>query len=212
MHLEQVAPSARSAEGGMTAEIFVLSPALEELRDHFVGWQCRVRQISVRKNGGRPLDGMRPRVTTLDGEELSPGIVTILNQADPTASIAMFKQAYKRTLDPRERYTRALEMLASAYYQRPKEFLDELTALFAADSRLAERLARDGECILEFGQFNQGYNIPCAVQELGERDLAYQATYWHNGLFNPALPPSPRILAFNPRWSAASATHAEGDG
>jgi hypothetical protein len=204
VHLEKVA--------SVTADIVVLNPALEALRDHFVGWQCRVRQMSVRKNGGRPLDGMRPRVTTLDGEELSPGIVTVINQADPTAAIAMFKQAHKRTQDPRERYSRALEMLASSYYQRPREFLDELTALFAPDSRLAERLVRDGECILEFDQFNQGYNIPCAVQELGERDIAYQSTYWHNALFNPALPPSPRILAFTPRWSSASATHIEGDG
>lgn len=199
------------AGSAVTAEIVVLSPALAELRDHFVGWQCRVRQMAVRQNGGRPLPGMRPRVTTLNGEELSPGIITVLNQAYPTAATAMFKQAYLRTQDPRERYSRALEMLASYHYQRPKEFLDELTALFGPDSQLAARLIGEQECILEFDQFNQGYRIPCIVQELGERDIAYQATYWHNALFNPALPPSPRILAFTPRWSAASATHAEGD-
>jgi hypothetical protein len=96
-------------------------------------------------------------------------------------------------------------MLASAYYQKPKDFTDELTALFSPDSKLAEQLLKRGVCVLEFDQFNQGYRIPCAVELLGERDISYQATYWHNALFNPALPPSPRILAFTPDWSAANA-------
>ncbi len=201
-----IAP-APAAEYPMSAEIVVLTPALAALRDHFIGWQCRVRQMAVRQNGGQPLPGMRPRVLDRAGEELSPGITTVIVKADPTADIAMFQQAYKRTQDPRDRYSRALEMLASYHYQKPKLFLDELTALFARDSALALRLLRDGRCVLEFDQFNQGYRIPCAVQDLSERDISYQATYWHNALFNPSLPPAPRILAFAPDWGGAQARY-----
>ncbi len=188
-----------------TAEIVVLNPALEALRDNFVGWQCRVRQLAVRQNSGMPLPAMRPRVVSSDGGILSEGITTVLVQHDPRRATDMFRQAWRRTQDPRERYARALEMLAAAHYQRPKEFTDELTALFGRDSTLAARLIRDRACVLEFDEFNQGYRVPCDVQELGERDIAYQATYWHNALFNPALPPAPLILAFTPDWSAADA-------
>lgn len=189
----------------VTAEILVLSPALAALRDNFIGWQCRVRQLCVRQNAGEPLPGMRPRLLDRDGAELAPAITTVMVPADPTEATAMFRQAYKRTQDPRDRYSRALEILAGTYYQRPREFNDELTALFGPNSALARRLTVDCLCILQFDQFNQGYRIPCRVEALGERDIAYQATWWHNALFNPALPPDSMILAFTPDWSGAEA-------
>ncbi len=188
-----------------TAEIVVLNSALAALRDDFLGWQCRVRQLCVRRNGGMPLPAMRPRVVGAKGEVLSEGITTVLVQHDPRRATDMFRQVYRRTQDPRERYAKALEILAASHFQRPKEFTDEMTALFCQGSPLAGRLIRDRACVLEFDQFNQGYRIPCGVQELGERDIAYQATYWHNVLFNPALPPAPLILAFTPDWSGAHA-------
>ena len=40
------------------------------------------------------------------------------------------------------------------------------------------------------------------AQEMGEK---YQASYWHNKLFNPAMPADIRILAFAPDWSSAEA-------
>ena len=42
--------------------IILLEPAAQALRDEFIGWQCRIRQIAVREGGGRPSSGMRPRV------------------------------------------------------------------------------------------------------------------------------------------------------
>jgi hypothetical protein len=156
-----------------------------------------------------PLPAMRPRVVALDGDVLAEAITTVLVQHDPRRATDMFRQAYRRTQDPRERYSKALEILAASHYQRPKEFTDELTALFAPDSAFARRLVLAGVCTLEFDQFNQGYRVPCRVQQLGERDIAYQATYWHNALFNPALPPAPMILAFTPDWSGAGAIHGE---
>ena len=31
-------------------------------RDSFLDWQCRIRQVAMREEGGRPSPGMRPRV------------------------------------------------------------------------------------------------------------------------------------------------------
>ena len=47
-----------------------------EMRDAFLGWQCRIRQIAMREYGGQPLAGMRPSVSTRKGKSLSPGLVS----------------------------------------------------------------------------------------------------------------------------------------
>ena len=52
--------------------IVLTEPAARALHQQFLGWQCRVRQLAVREAGGRPSAGMRPRVTTTAGEEISP--------------------------------------------------------------------------------------------------------------------------------------------
>ncbi len=96
-------------------------------------------------------------------------------------------------------------MLAAAYYQRPQEFSDQLTALFGIDSVIAEQVLAAGRCLLAFEQYSQRYTLPCAPRVLAEDDPAYQATYWHNALFNPALPGAVRVLGFQPDWALAAA-------
>ncbi len=43
------------------------------------------------------------------------------------------------------------------------------------------------------------------LEELLKGEPAFQATYWHNALFNPALPGGLRVLAFQPDWARAEA-------
>lgn len=59
--------------------------------------------------------------------------------------------------------------------------------------------------MLEFDQFSQRYSIPCTVRPLADSDPAWQATFWHNSLFNPNIPGDVQILAFTPDRSAAAA-------
>lgn len=174
-------------------------------RDEFIGWQCRIRQYAARRDGARPSPGMRPRVLDADGNEIAAAVTTLVVEADPTASIARFRQLCRSTQDARERYEKAVEILSGSYFQIPADFLDELTALFPAESAVAATLIGLGTCILDFEQFNQRYRLFCEVKELAEDDLWYQATFWHNLLFNPALPPQPRILAFAPVWVPSDA-------
>ena len=177
----------------------------QALRDHFLGWQCRIRQHAVRQEGGRPTPGMRPRPVDTTGQELAPAITVLLLPRDVTETIYRFRHLARRTEDPAERFQKALETLADAYFQRPRAFSDQMTALFGPQSDLASALVAAPACILEFEQFRQRYRIPCAVAELGADEPAWQHTYWHNLLFNPALPPNPRILAFAPHWAEAEA-------
>jgi hypothetical protein len=175
------------------------------MRDHFLGWQCRIRQHAVRQEGGRPGPGMRPRAVTADGAVLAERVTVLLVPRDPNETNDRFRHLARRTHDPAERFQKALETLGEAYFQRPREFSDQMTALFGPGSALAAaRLSAPG-CILEFEQFRQRYRVPCAVAQLPQDHAAWQHTYWHNFLFNPALPPEPRILAFSPHWAEAQA-------
>lgn len=175
------------------------------IRDHFLYWQCRLRQQVVRQEGGRPSPGMRPWVTREDGGEIAPAITVLIIEKEPKESTAQFRHIVRTTHDPRERYTNGLKILAGTHYQYPKSFSDVMTAAFNVDSPTAAALVAERRCVLHFQQYDQSYRTPCRVQELDADDPAWQATYWHNLLFNPAPLASYRILAFCPEWAAAKA-------
>jgi hypothetical protein len=179
--------------------------AAEALCREFIGWQCRLRQLAARQNGGRPSSGMRPRVLDIARRtELSPGIVTLIVESEPENSTRLFRYQYLQTHDPNERFDKMLEILQSSYFQEPARFSDLMTALFGPGSTLAARLAAQGRCILEFEQYTQGYRIPCAVARLAARHAFHQATYWHNRMFNPNVPAGIEILSFRPDWAHAA--------
>ncbi len=191
-------------------EVVRLEAAQAALRDHFLGWQCRLRQLAVREAAGRPTSGMRPTVT-LAGEAEPLGQITVLiHKRAPEEATAQFRHMARKTHDPAERLEAALKHLQAAYYQRAHEFSDVMTALFGPGAALARRLASSGGCLLDFAQYNQSYRIPCGVAALEESHPAYQATFWHNSLFNPNLPGDIQILAFTPDWSRAVAEPAVG--
>jgi hypothetical protein len=176
----------------------------------FLGWQCRIRQLAARQEGGRPSAGMRPRVVGANGEALSDGIVTLVVESEPAESTQLFRYQYLRTQDPNERYDNMLEILQGSYFQDPARFSDLITALFGPESSLAAQLMRDGRCVLDFEQYTQGYRIPCTVTQLAESHAFHQATLWHNRMFNERLTPDVQILAFRPDWAHASSYRSEG--
>lgn len=173
------------------------------LRDHFMAWHCHVRQYAARHEEGRPSIGMRPRLF-ISGQELTR-ITVLINRREPREVTGEFRHMVLRTADPAEQFKAAVRMLSELYYQQPRDFSDVTTALFSAGSAMVSQLVAVGRCELEFDFQNQYYRIPCAVQRLDEPDPAYQATYWHNRLFNRAMPPGVQVLAFTPDWAYATA-------
>ena len=97
--------------------VVLTKAAAEALRREFIGWQCRLRQLAARQDGGRPSSGMRPRVTTAEGHEVASGIVTLIVEAEPAASIQLFRHQYLKTQDPTERYDKVLEILQASYFR-----------------------------------------------------------------------------------------------
>jgi hypothetical protein len=179
--------------------------AAKTLREAFLAWQCRIRQIAMRQDGGRPSPAMRPRLLDASGRELSPALTVLIIPGDPAESTDFFRFQVMKHADPRDLYERALGFLQADYFQRPQTFSDLMTAVLPPSSRLAARLLKDEACVLEFDQFSQSYRLPCAVSLLKPGHPAREATLWHNRLFNPALPETVHVVAFQPDWASAKA-------
>jgi hypothetical protein len=173
--------------------------------DHFLAWQCRIRQVAMREEGGRPSPGMRPRVLDASEREVAPAITVLLIPKEPEESTAFFRHQVMRTPDPRDVYERALAFLQADYFQDPDAFSDRLATVLSPGAALAASLLEEGECTLVFEQGRQRYQLPCAVRELKPGSPAREAAIWHNRLFNPALPDTVHVLGFQPDWASARA-------
>ena len=186
-----------------TGNVVRLDAAQHAWRHAFLAWQCRIRQIAVREHGGRPTSGMRP-VLVVAGPRVGP-ITVVITKRDGGATTTQFRFMVKKTHDPADRYDAALRHLAAAYYQRPDSFSDRLTAVFPPEAELPVQISGRTDCVLSFAQFSQTWRLPCVAQLLEPDTAEYQATYWHNALFNPRLPGGVRIVAFAPDWARADA-------
>lgn len=157
----------------------------------------------MRADGGRPSQGMRPRVLDEQGHELAPALTVLLAPKDPEESTAFFRFQVMKSADPRETYEKALRFLQSDYFQNSKFFSDRLLAVLPSDAPLADTLATSGRCVLDFVQGRHGFHVPCKVKTLKADDANRDAAIWHNRIFNPALPESARVLSFKPDWKTA---------
>lgn len=158
----------------------------------------------MRQDGGRPSPGMRPRVLDASGRDMA-ALTVLLVPWDPAESTAFFRFQVMRTADPRDLYERALAYLQAEYFQQPLNFSDVLLAVLPQEAPVAASLMAGRQCVLEFEQFSQAYRLPCAVSKLKPGDAAREAAIWHNRLFNPALPETVHVLAFQPDWASATA-------
>ena len=175
----------------------------DRMRLAFLGWQCRLRQLAVRESEARPTSGMRPDLTVA-GQDAG-AVTVVITPNEPAVSTDEFRHIIKRTHDPRERYQAALRYLQSSHFQDPRMFDDRLTAVFAIDAELPKTLSGRSDCLLAFEQFSQCFWLRCSAELLDVDDQTFQATYWHNALFNPRLPAEVQVLCFEPDWSEARA-------
>lgn len=180
-----------------------MKPDARDRKDRFLDWQCRLRQIAMRQQSGRPSPGMRPRLLDAKGNELAPALTVLLLPRDPAESTDFFRFQVQRSADPRDVYQRALGFLQADYFQRPERFSDVLLAVVPEEAELAAALREGSACCLEFEQFGQHWRLPASARLLQRDDTARQAAIWHNRLFNPALPETVHVVAFKPDWALA---------
>ncbi len=165
----------------------------------FIAWQCRLRKLSMRELGGRPTDGMSAGVHALSGGDEQARINFLINRADPVERTSEFRHIVRKTQDPSQWIKDGLRILAELHYHETDQFTDRLTALFSVDSPTADALLKADQCRLCFAEGSIENQFEFDVRSLDQDDDLFQATYWHNRLFNPTLPGKVRILAFTPR-------------
>ena len=178
-------------------------PAAARLRDAFLRWQCRTRQIAMREAAGRPGDAVTPAVVL--GDAPLGHIITVLNKAPGHSLTPELMHMARKTHDPAQRREQALTYFAATYYQRAQEFSDILTATFPPASPGAARIRKADRCTLRFEAYAQRYDLACKVWRLAPRNPLHVATLAHNRLFNPDLHPDTQVLGFEPDWTRSTA-------
>jgi len=175
------------------------------IQNHFIGWQCRVRQYAMRNGEGRPTSGMRPDVLLEDGKEVASAVTLLLVPDLLQDSIRQFRFMALKTQDPQERYKKAIQLLSSTFYQNVENFSGLMTGVFSMNSETVNRLTKNQRCVLEFDFQQQKFRVPAGIKVLLKNNPEYEFTYWHNFLFNPHLSPDVTVLGFEPDWSDSSA-------
>ncbi|WP_299847288.1 hypothetical protein [uncultured Roseovarius sp.] len=180
------------------------------LRKAFLRWQCRVRQMSMRDQDGRPDDAIMPAVILPDQDEPMGHIITVMSKSPAYSVTSELVHMSAKTNDPAQRRDTAIRFLSAGYYQNAVEFSDILTATFPPGSEGAAQIHQAGECRLIFDAYAQKFDLTCKVWRLAQHNLLHQATVAHNKLFNPALPPDTEVLGFEPNWKDSSSDPAYG--
>lgn len=174
-----------------------------KLKAEFLGWQCRIRQVSARDYGGQPMAAMHPRASTRKGEVILPAMVILLVPEETGPSTAFLKFQLQKTAEHEKARDAVVKYLGGDFYQLPELFSDEMTAVFGAGSLVAERLMRAKEVLLDFEQYAQSYRMFCKVRRLGPRDEARDFSLWQSRAFNPNVPNDAAVLGFKPEWKSA---------
>ena len=89
--------------GESSSSVINLEAAQAALRDSFLGWQCRLRQLAMRQAEGRPTNGMRPEDTVGDDPKPLGQITVLVLKAEPEEITAQFRHMVQKTNDPAER-------------------------------------------------------------------------------------------------------------
>lgn len=179
---------------------FGLKPEANARRDMFLRWQCRVRQIAMRDNMGRPDDAITPAVTLAGADAPMGHIITLISKLPSYSVTPDLKHMLAKTHDPAQRRDQAIQFLSSSYYQKAREFSDILTATFPPGSAGAETLRKAERVTLRFEAYAQMFELECKVWRLAEHNFLHEATLTHNRLFNPQMPPGTEVLGFEPDW------------
>ena len=174
------------------------------IKDTFLKWQCRVRQIMMRQDEGKPNSGIMPEVF-INKEESIGSIITQIVKSPQYSVTHELVHLAKKTFDPAQRREQAIKFLSATYYQKFKEFSDVITATFQEDSKGAELILSSKETLLVFEAYNQRFSINVKPIKLKGSHFACQATIAHNQLFNSMFNPKSQVFGFLPNWEQSEA-------
>lgn len=179
---------------------FGISADDHPMRKAFLGWQCRVRQMMMRDEGGRPTDAITPSLTLAGADKPMGHIITLMSKLPPYSVTPELTFMAQKTPDTAKWREEALKFFSSTYYQKAHEFSDVLTATFPPHSTGAATIRNADRVTLTFDSYGQRFDLDCKVWKLSRRNPLYLATMAHNKLFNSGLHPDTEVLGFEPKW------------
>ena len=158
------------------------------LRDAFLRWQCRVRQISMRENFGRPDSAIKPALTLTGKSEPIGNIITVLSRTPSHSRTPEMRHMFQSIFDPSQRREKAIQFFSEMYYQKFRHFSDTLTAAFPPNSPAAEAIMAHW-CAGN----TSGRHSPCNNKS-AVRTLGFPSTV--EGIYGaaPALPSSVMMI------------------
>jgi len=175
------------------------------LKNTFLRWQCRVRQIAMRENQGRPDPSVAPTLSLSRNNEPIAHLVTVISKLPGYSKVSEMRHMVKSTHDPALRREKAVEFFSGGYYQKAREFSDTLTATLPPGTKQVKEIFSGKNCRLVFESYGQRFDLFCMISVLAIESPYFQATWWHNMLFNSCLHPDTIILGFQPKWAKSSA-------
>ena len=188
------------------ASIFGQTYVNHPMKDKFIKWQCHTRQMMMRDNQGRPDAAIMPEVY-LSGQDASIGaLITILNKLPMYSQTPEMLHMARKTNDPAQARSQAIQFFSATYYQKFRQFSDVLTATFPPGSGGAAQLMEAQSCRLVFEAYAQRFDLECAVMPMAQQNALHQATMAHNRLFNRGLSAETIVLGFEPDWEKSTAT------
>ena len=158
----------------------------------------------MRENFGRPDGAIKPRLTLNRDSEPVGNIITVLSKNPSHSKTPEMRHMVQSIFDPSQRRDKAIQFFSEIYYQKPRQFSDTLTAAFSPDSPVAEVICAAKACSLTFDSYGQRFDLDCTVSTLTKKNPLFQATWWHNLLFNPNLNSHIAILGFEPDWKSSA--------
>ena len=150
------------------------------IQNYFIGWQCRVRELSLRSEEGQPNGGMRPQISLNNGEVVFPAATLLILPKNTYLNIRQFRFMALKTQDPKERYSKALQLLAAKFYQNAEDFSGAMSGIFSRSSEEVEELEKHQYCIITFDYQQQAFKIPCHVSASPKNEPVHEFTFWHH--------------------------------
>ena len=93
------------------AENLALGLKPNGIKAAFLKWQCRVRQIAMRENSGRPDESIMPLLFLDLSEEPIGSAITLIHKLPEYSLTAELFHMAKKTFDPAQRRDQALQFL-----------------------------------------------------------------------------------------------------
>lgn len=170
------------------------------LRNMFMKWQCRVRQMAMRHGDGRPDAAIMP-IVYIEGDDKPIGhIITLMHKSKHYSVLSELNFMFEKTNDPSQIRENAIRYFSSSYYQKAIEFSEIFTATFHEKSMGAQKILKAKNLHLGFEAFSQKFDLIAKSSPLNEGDYLYQASLAHNRLFNPHMSPNFQVIAFEIDW------------